>query len=121
MSKRSQLHFRGPLQAHMNVQAFGPLGWTATAPKPLKVWLCTKTVNSTRLDVGQLTWFSELKDLVELDPADVTISPPSADGAQVYVDAEEWLRLGGRRGPDVAGERASERAMRLSAGKVSKS
>ena len=121
MSKRSQLPFRGPLQAFPTVGGQAPLGYITSAPKPMDVWLCSKAVNSLRLDVGELVGRPMLADLIELDPADVTISPPTGEHGQVYVDATEWLRLGGRAGPDVTardpvGERPSERAMRLTGG-----
>lgn len=121
MSKRQALHFRGPLQAYPAVMGQAPLGYITTAPAPMTVWLCSKAVNTLRLDVGELVSRAMLGDLVELDPADVTISPPAGEHGQVYVDAKEWIRLGGRAGPDVTsrdpvGERPSERAMRLTEG-----
>ena len=125
MAKKSQLHFRGPLQAFPVAVGQHTLGYITTPPRPFTVWICSKAVNTLRLDVGALVSRAELGDLVELDPADVTISPPAGEHGQVYVDATEWLRLEGRAGPDVtsgdpAGERPSERAMRLSAAVIAK-
>jgi len=122
MSKKSQLHFRGPLQAYPMADAQHALGYVTTPPRPLTVWLCVKTVNTVRLNCNDLTYASEFRDLVELDPADVTVLAPTGSHGDVYVGADEWHRLGGPLGPEyVYGrneERPSERAMRLSEGKA---